>query len=286
MASLKDTKRRIVSVKTTQKITKAMKLVSSSKFARANKLFLQAEHYDRILTSMVEKFLSVKDTQQSVLLQPRREKTACLIVCSTDRGLCGNLNALLLKKSQEFVQQKKEKNIHTKVFLWGKKSFLLSSSFTKQVVEEELSVFQRPSIKQARQVMQRFLRAFLKEEFDSVSFIFPRFKNILTQTPAVKQLIPFVVEHETVETSSLENFKLEPKEGLFDRLLETKLVNDIYQIFLNGSAAEHAARMTAMDNATRNADDVIKSLTLEYNRARQAAITKELIEIISGAESL
>ena len=286
MASLKDTKRRIVSVKTTQKITKAMKLVSSAKFARANRLFMQAERYDEALVSVVDKFLASELAQKSALLQKRKEKTACLVVCSTDRGLCGNLNAVLLKKALHFVEEKRRKNIQTKIYLWGKKSFLLSSTLQEHVVEEDLSVFVSPSIKKARSVAQRLLEPFLAEAVDSVSFIYPKFKNILTQTPLVKQLVPLVSEVDSKSNLSLDDFKVEPELGLLDKLLETKVINDIYHIFLNGSAAEHAARMTAMDNATRNADEVIKSLTLEYNRARQAAITKELIEITSGAEAL
>ena len=266
-----------------------MKLVSSSKFAKANKVYLQAQRYNQALTTMVAKFLVNEQEVSAKLLEARQEKTVCLVVCSTDRGLCGNLNAVILKKALSFIQEKKKQDIAVKVFLWGKKGFFLSRFLSETPLEEELSVFIKPSIKKARFLADNLLAGFSKEDYDSVSFVYPRFKNILTQTPTIKKIVPLTKQSTKTPELDLEplhSFKLEPKKGILDRLLNIKLVNDIYQVLLNGSAAEHAARMTAMDNATRNADEVIKALTLEYNRARQAAITKELIEITSGAEAL
>lgn len=287
MPSLKDTKRRIVSVKNTQKITRAMKLVSSAKYARANTAVLNARPYSNSFEKLVSR-LSKDSEVSSPLIEQRDENKILLIAVMPDRGLCGSLNANLLKSCKNFIREKISKKIKVDLVLWGKRSFSLKKDFhlsSVEIVEKKEKVLEKISFDVIHKESSEFNKLFRNKQYDRVYCCYSKFRSALVQEPRVDLLLP--IEPVPDKKSANMGYLLEPqREILVNKLLNRKVAIQLYSILLESSAAEHAARMTAMDNATNNADEVIRKLTLEYNRARQAAITKELIEITSGAEAL
>ncbi len=286
MMSLKDTKRRINGVKNTQKITRAMKMVSSAKFARAIHAFTYSQPYRTSFASVLSRLLQREEITHP-LLTVREEKKNLCIVLATDRGFCGGLNSNLLKFSAAFLRDKKEQTCT--VELWGKKAKPFEKVGLATVASRVEKVLERPSYEFCLSTIQRLSRAYEAGEIDGAYILYPSFKNAVVQEPAVKRFFPFLREDlpvEKVETRST-GLILEPDAvSLFPSMVEKYLAVQLYQILLESAVSEHASRMAAMDNATNNADEVIQKLTLNYNRARQAAITKELIEITSGAEAL
>jgi F-type H+-transporting ATPase subunit gamma len=287
MASLKDTKRRIVSVKNTQKITKAMKLVSAAKFARANQAAARARPYGRAFEKLASQVLQEAKTESS-LMAVRPTKKILLVVLATDRGLCGGLNSNILKKANAFIKEKQAERIEVELALWGRRCFALSRVQNVKTIEKRERVLDKPVFSDAKAATQGFCKKFEDLEYDAVHFIFPKFVNAMTQIPQVEKLLPVVHEDLKDEDKQTKGvFLFEPSlQDLSESILRDLLAANVYRYLLDGRASEHAARMTAMDNASNNAKDVIKKLTLEYNRARQANITRELIEITSGAQAL
>ncbi len=284
MPSMKDTKRRIVSVKNTQKITRAMKLVSAAKYARANQAAINSRPYGESFERMVAR-LSEGAAFDAPLLKKRPEKTSILVITATDRGLCGGLNSNLLKSCSEFLNDKKSQGVSVKLSLWGKRAVLFGQKRDEEIIDKREKILEKPSYDFALKSAKTFSNSFVDAEIDRLYIAYPKFVNALSQEPTIDCILPAGVQSKEEPTE--EDFILEPsKEALLNSLLTKQIANRIFRFFLEGSASEHAARMTAMDNASNNADEVIKRLTLEYNRARQAAITKELIEITSGADAL
>jgi F-type H+-transporting ATPase subunit gamma len=284
MASLKDTKRRIGSVKNTQKITRAMKLVSAAKFARANASAVNSRPYGEAFDRMVKKLSGVANTD-SPLLKKRDVKKALVVVMAADKGLCGGLNSNIIKKASNFISTKLESKIEVEVVQWGKRAGAIAKKLNLSVNETREKVLEKPDYAIASAAAESFSEQFIEEKYDAVFAIYPKFVNALTQTPEVVELLPFGIAED--DSADDRVFVFEPNaDELLDGLLRRQVANCLYRMMLEGSASEHAARMTAMDNATNNADEVVKKLTLDYNRARQAAITTELIEITSGAEAL
>jgi F-type H+-transporting ATPase subunit gamma len=284
MATLKDTKRRILSVKSTQKITRAMKLVSSAKFTRANNDVLGARPYGRSLDEIVER-LANDQILSSPLVEKRQEKKILVVAVATDRGLCGGLNTNLVKAGSRFLASKTKEGILFDLALWGRKTEPLAVLAKDRVQFRSEKILEKPSYQFALEQAKNLRNFFLEGVYDGIYFLYSEFKNALTQAPVVEQFLPISIERGPVRQET--RFLFEPnKETILDSLFFKQMASKIHRILLEGAACEHAARMTAMDNATNNADDVIRRLTLEYNRARQAAITKELIEITSGAEAL
>jgi F-type H+-transporting ATPase subunit gamma len=296
MASLKETKKRIVSVKNTQKITRAMKLVSSAKYARSVRCLLASRPYRREVGAMALRVLNAGEGVPSLMVA-REEKKSLLLVVSTDRGLCGSLNTNVFKKTQSFVLGTQENKQTCAVGLWGRKAVNFGSKLEAslwQTLDRQAGSF---PFSQASVLADNLCREFLRGEFDAVYIAYSHYENALTQKATVTQLLPLSkaflqgaggVAARSPASGSVQGADLlEPgREQLLPALLQSALASEIYHCFLSSVASEHAARMTAMDNATNNADDVISNLTLAYNQARQAAITKELIEITSGAEAL
>lgn len=289
MPSLKDTKRRISSVKNTQKITRAMKLVSSAKYAKANRAIVNASPYLDAFKGAVGRVCSTdlaKDFRHE-LAKERVEKKALVIVVSTDRGLCGGLNSNLLKSAEEALVEKKKQGVECELALWGKRAKIFGSKRSEKVYHESEKVLEKSLFHFASLQSEKLMNAFKDGSFDGVYLIYPHFKNALTQTPTKLKLLPIRADEEQQNSAIPPDFVTEPTPAeLLDYLLERNVVLEMYHALLSAQTSEHAARMTAMDSATQNAEEVIRSLTLTYNRARQAAITKELIEITSGAEAL
>lgn len=288
MASLKDTKRRILSVKNTQKITRAMKLVASSKYMRAVSSHTQARPYGDSFLDVVRAAVGSGQVDSTFLRHRKKESKVLLIVLATDRGLCGALNASLFKCAQEFLDSRQNEE-KVSLELWGKKAILFGKNRPEHVVQQREKVLENPSYSFAKEVVDRFFSIFSSGEFDSIYVSYSSFRNALSQPPLIKKLLP--IEESFLGKANAQspsnNMLFEPHmDSMIEPLLFKYTVSVLYKILLEASSSEHAARMTAMDSATNNADKVIKNLTLEYNRVRQASITRELIEITSGAEAL
>lgn len=286
MASLKDTKRRITSVKNTQKITRAMKLVSAAKFARANQAIHAARPYAHSFQSMITRLLAENhDEDAGGFLAVRPEKRALAIVVSSDRGLCGGLNSQLFKVANTFLDQKKGEGVQCQIWAWGKRAILFSRKRSEECLDRRERVLEKPNYEAVMKLADELLKLFSEGKYDRIYIIFSEFKSAMVQNPKVDQLLP--IPKPTQNVSPLGDVILEPAfSEMLPVLIRKAVAVGILKIFLESAASEHGARMSAMDSATNNAKEVIRKLTLQYNRARQAAITKELIEIISGAEAL
>ena len=289
MANLKEIKRRIGSVESTRKITNAMKLVSAAKFARANHAVENSRPYADSFSQMVANLVADESQSfESALLKRREEKKILVVAFSTDRGLCGALNSNIFKKLAIFVEEKKEEGIQVDLVAYGRRVISFAKKMDCKLIESAEKIIEKPSIELARAIADKLSKRFVDGEYDAIYAIYPRYKSALEQTPTEEKLLPIDIENSKAPIDNVvPNLIVEPELSKFiDSLLEKRVVGGVFNILLNGAASEHGARMTAMDSATSNAKEVIRKLTLEYNRARQAAITTELTEIISGAEAI
>ena len=294
MPSLKELKNRITSVKSTRKITSAMKMVAASKLRRAQELAessrVYADSLAFILSSLAGKPSKNSDLPE-ILTGRDNPKTTLLIINSSDRGLCGGFNSNLFRNAKTWIAEQQAKGKTVKLLTVGKKasSFYRRSEIDVIANFEDLTSNDR-QIQVAEEIKSKIVELFESKEVDEVSILFNKFVSAIAQEPSYQSLIPMASDdeqtEEVVETSNAV-FEFEPdKNELLEYLLPRNFLTQIYRSILESSASEHAARMTSMDNATRNAGDMIDRLTLTYNRTRQAFITKELIEIISGAEAV
>ena len=288
MANLKDIKRRMVSVKNTQKITHAMKLVSASKFARANQAVIASRPYGSALDKMVAQIVSmVGDNHQTPLLrQSNEEKKILVVVISTDRGLCGGLNSNQFKHVIKFIRQKSGAGASVDLVSWGRRAMGFSKKIGIKSKSDREKVLDKPTYSKASEMAQGIIESFKKDSYDAVYLSYVEFKSALVVVPKVRQLLP--VKGEVVAESGPQvNIVVEPSvELILESILKKQVASIVFRAFLEGSASEQGSRMTSMDSATKNAKEVVRKLSLQYNRGRQAAITKELIEITSGAEAL
>ncbi len=286
MANLKAIKKRIVSVKNTRQITKAMKMVSAAKLRRAQENVVAARPYAKMLGDVLGRLSANPDAEASPLQQKREVKNALMIVVTSDRGLCGGFNANLCKAADRFVRENKDKYPSISLMTVGRKGFEYLKNRQK-IYKNQTGVFANLSYQTAALLAEEVIKGFIAEEYDEVLLIYNAFRSVMSQDITMEQLLP-VAPPAAAETTELPPVYIyEPaKEALLGELLPKNVEVQIFKSLLESNAAEHGARMTAMDSASKNADEMIGKLTLQYNRARQAAITTELIEIISGAESL
>jgi F-type H+-transporting ATPase subunit gamma len=298
MPSLKDLRIRIKSVKSTQKITSAMKMVAAAKLRRAQEQAEAARPYSermgRMLASLAAGLPSGAGGPQ-LLAGTGRDETHLLVVMTSDRGLCGGFNATIVREARNTIRRLQREGKTVKLFCVGRKGRdVLRREFASLIVGT-IEDIGRPALRfdSAEQVAERVLAMFGDGGFDVCTVIYNSFKSAISQIVTARQLIPFKVETvaEAAETEEADSqravYEFEPDEQeILEILLPRNIAVQIYRALLENAASEHGARMTAMDNATRNAGDMIDGLTLTYNRTRQAYITKELIEIISGAEAL
>lgn len=290
MPSLKDIRRRIGSVKNTQKITRAMKLVSAAKFARANTAVINARPYSNAFDAMVERIVAVAgDEVQSPLLEQRPESKSLFVLLGTDRGFCGSLNSNLFKFTVNQIAERRKQNIDVEMMPWGKCPKLFAAKLKYKTVGVREKVLEKPSYELAKELADDLIEKFTSGSYDRIYICFVEFKSALSQQATIKQLLPIGQSKGESQPASTENSMLlvepSPKE-LLEGLLRRVVASAIFKCMLEGAASEHGARMTAMDSATNNANEVLRRMKIEYNRARQAAITKELIEITSGAQAL
>ena len=291
MATLDDLKKRIASVKSTQKITKAMKMVAAAKLRRAQENAEKGRPYSEKMNNIILNLssgISDKENAPKLLSGTGEDKVHLCIVLTSDRGLCGGFNTNIIKKAKTYFQKISDEGKTLKIITVGSKGYDQLKRVYKDAIVERISFKDSKTINylDAEKVGKMIIQNFEKEEFDVCTIFYNKFKNVITQIPQEQQIIPLKTS-EAEENSSEDNYEFEPDEDeILSNLLPKNISTQIFKAMLENSASEQGSRMSAMDNATRNAGEMVDKLTIEYNRSRQAAITKELIEIISGAESL
>ena len=291
MASLDDLKKRISSVKSTQKITKAMKMVAAAKLRRAQESAERGRPYSEKMNNIILNLssgLSDKENAPKLLTGSGDDKVHLCVIMTADRGLCGGFNSNIIKKAKAYFKKLTDSGMSLKIITVGSKGYDQLKRTYKDNIIENISFKESKNANyfDANKVGKIIIEKFEKKEFDVCTIFYNQFKNVITQIPQEQQIIPLKIKDEEPNTSE-ESYEFEPDEDeILGNLLPKNISTQIFKAMLENSASEQGSRMSAMDNATRNAGEMVDKLTIEYNRSRQAAITKELIEIISGAESL
>ena len=290
MASLKDLRNRIASVKATQKITKAMQMVAAAKLRRAQSAAEAARPYAERMEQVLGNIASgitVGPETPRLLGGTGADRTHLLIVCTAERGLCGAFNSSIARLAREHANRLLSEGKTVKIICVGKKGYdILRRQFAEQIIElVDLRSVRQISFEQGDMIAQKVLARFEAGEFDVATLFYSRFRSVIAQIPTAQQIIPAEIEAGAGGSDAVYDY--EPEEGeILATLLPRNVTVQIFRALLENAASEQGARMSAMDNATRNAGDMIKKQTTLHNRSRQAMITKELIEIISGAEAL
>jgi F-type H+-transporting ATPase subunit gamma len=292
MASLKDMRVRIASTKATQKITKAMQMVAASKLRRAQTAAEAARPYaekmDAVISSIAEAAASSPGAP-ALLAGTGKDQVHLLLVCTGERGLSGAFNSSIVRLAREHALKLINQGKEVKFFCVGRKGLeQLRRTFDKQIVESvELRSVRQLGFVNAEGIAKKVIARFDNGEFDVCTLFFSRFKSVIAQIPTAQQIIPLVVEAPAANAAPAVAYEYEPDEDeILPRLLPRNIAVQVFRAILENNASFYGAQMSAMDNATRNAGDMIRKQTLIYNRTRQAMITKELIEIISGAEAM
>jgi F-type H+-transporting ATPase subunit gamma len=287
MPSLKSIKKRIASVKNTGQITKAMKMVSAAKLRRAQENVVAARPYAKKLSEVLGRLSGNVPTDCSPLIQRREgSNKALLVVVTSDRGLCGGFNANLCKAADRFVKERKSDYSELKIMALGKKG----NDFMKRrhgVWKNHVNLLSSLNYQTAALLAQEIIEGYLAEEYDEVHIVYNEFRSVMSQEITFTKLLPVTPPASDAQEVEPREYIYEPDQAeLLAELLPKHIEVQIFKTLLETVAGDHGARMTAMDSASKNAKEMIGKLTLIYNRARQAAITKELMEIISGAESV
>jgi F-type H+-transporting ATPase subunit gamma len=292
MASLKEVRNRIVSVNSTQQITKAMKMVAAAKLRRAQDNIIQMRPYAQKLGQMLSTVSAgAESSAESPLKTVRPVEKALIVVVTSDRGLCGAFNTNIVKATMQLIDQKYAAQAakgNVEIFAIGKKG---AEAFSRRgfVVNTTFAdIFGRLSFSTVKQAAELIMNAFSEGQFDAVDLVFNEFKNVATQIIHADPYLPIVSENASVKSKKSEvNYIFEPnEEDILKELIPKSLKIQLYRAVLESNASEQGARMTAMDKATENAQELLKELKLIYNRTRQAAITTEILEIVGGAEAL
>jgi F-type H+-transporting ATPase subunit gamma len=290
MASLKDMRVRIASTKATQKITKAMQMVAASKLRRAQTAAEAARPYADKMSAVISNIASAaagSPGAPALLAGTGRDQVHLLLVCTGERGLSGAFNSSIVRLARERAQALMAQGKEVKFFCVGRKGYeQLRRLFDKQIVEHlDLRSVRQLSFVNAEDIAKKVLARFDNGEFDVCTLFYSRFRSVIAQIPTAQQIIPLVVEEGAAANTT--SYEYEPEEDeILTRLLPRNLAVQVFRALLENNASFYGAQMSAMDNATRNAGEMIRKQTLVYNRTRQAQITKELIEIISGAEAV
>jgi F-type H+-transporting ATPase subunit gamma len=292
MASLKDMRVRIASTKATQKITKAMQMVAASKLRRAQTAAEAARPYaekmDAVISSIAMAAASSPGAP-ALLAGTGKDQVHLLLVCTGERGLSGAFNSSIVRLAREHALKLIAQGKEVKFFCVGRKGLeQLRRTFDKQIVESvELRSVRQLGFVNAEDIAKKVIARFNNGEFDVCTLFYSRFKSVIAQIPTAQQIIPLVVEAPAANAAPAVAYEYEPEEDeILPRLLPRNIAVQVFRALLENNASFYGAQMSAMDNATRNAGDMIRKQTLIYNRTRQAMITKELIEIISGAEAM
>ena len=294
MPSLKALRNRIASVKATQKITKAMQMVAAAKLRRAQSAAEAARPYAERMEAVLANLataLQGREGGSPLMAGTGKDNVHLLVVATAERGLCGAFNSSIVRLARDHAYRLMNDGKQVKILCVGKKGFdQLKRLFASQIIEViELRAVKQLTFKDAERIAQRILSLFADGQFDVATLFFSRFRSVISQIPTALQIIPAQIPKTAPAQASLGGavYEYEPEEAdILTDLLPLNIATQILRALLENAASEQGARMSAMDNATRNAGDMIGRLTLRYNRTRQAMITKELIEIISGAEAL
>ena len=283
MPSIKDLKKRIVSTKNTQQTTKAMKMVSASKLRRATDAILSQRPY----AQEIARLMRALSDQAADSDSGQKTAASLLVVVSSDRGLCGGYNSTVIRAATSFLAEKTKTGRTVKTVFIGKKAYeILRGRFKLDLLHYE-EFGPKVTFRKATELAKKVAPTFEQGEVDEVVFIFNEFKNAITQEVKTEQVLPLTIDtkgktEETVEDKAI---YIPNKKELYVALASKYFIVQVFKALLEGQASEHGARMSAMESATKNAGEMIKKLTLQYNKQRQAGITKELLEIISGSES-
>jgi F-type H+-transporting ATPase subunit gamma len=292
MPSLKDMRVRIASTKATQKITKAMQMVAASKLRRAQGAAEAARPYAEKMDAVISNIASAaagSPGAPALLTGTGRDQVHMLLVCTGERGLSGAFNSSIVRLARERAQTLMSQGKEVKFFCVGRKGYdQLRRQYDKQIVEHmDLRAVRQLGFANAEDIAEKVIARFEAGEFDVCTLFYSRFRSVIAQIPTAQQIIPLEVEVSDNKTQASTAYEYEPEEDeILTRLLPRNLAVQVFRALLENNASFYGAQMTAMDNATRNAGEMIRKQTLTYNRTRQAMITKELIEIISGAEAV
>ena len=291
MPSLDDLKKRIKSVKSTQKITKAMKMVAAAKLRKAQENAEKGRPYSQKMQNIILNLTrSISDPQNApkLLVGTGIDKTHLCVVLTADRGLCGGFNSNICKLAKSSFKKILSEGKNLKIITVGSKGLdQIKREYEKYIVKKfSFKDKKQITFKEAQIIGNEIINLFKKNEFDKCILFYNNFKNVITQIPQAQQIVP-ADKNPIKENEENLSYEFEPEEDeILEDLLPKNISTQVFKAFLENAASEQGSRMTAMDNATRNAGDLVDKLTINYNRSRQASITKELIEIISGAESL
>ena len=289
MATLRDIKRRIKGVQNTQQITKAMKMVAAAKLRRAQENILNARPYARKISTMLSHLVTEDDIINNPYIAAKEANKVAVIVVTADRGLCGAFNTNIIKETGRYLTEElKNEIVNASVFCVGKKGFDFFSKSNYNLAGKSVGIFNTLQYVSALSISKEIIGMYLNGMFDKIVVIYNEFKSIIQQKIVIEQFLPVPILKDNSEEGKLKpNYIYEPdQKSIFNYLLPKHLKAQIWRILLESNAAELGARMTAMDNATTNAQELIRTLQIKYHKERQAAITKEILEIVSGANAL
>ena len=294
MPNLDDLKKRIGSVKSTEKITKAMKMVAAAKLRRAQESAESSRPYSDSMKDLIEsisKGYKPSSTERNLLTGDEKDQIHLLILFTSERGLCGGFNSIVTRTLRDKIENLIDQNKTVKIVCVGKKGYdILKRQYSEMITEViDMRAVKSITYQDAKNISDKVVKMFFDGEFDKCSIFYNEFKSVISQIPTEQQVIPIEIISNEFDQEIKENsfFEFEPGESeILDEILPLNFTVQVFKALLESAASEQGARMSAMDNASRNASDMIDNLTLFYNRSRQAVITKELIEIISGAEAV
>lgn len=293
MANLKEVKSRIQSVTSTQQITKAMKMVAAAKLRRAQDSIMQMRPYAHKLSTILQNVSSsLEDNDDNLYGEERNEIKVLIIPITSDKGLCGAFNSNVFKRVARLLEEKyasQYKGGDVKIMPIGKRSFDYYKKRNYNIIEDYADIFSKLSFEKAKLAAEHAMKGFVNGDYDKVEIVYNEFKNVATQIIKAEQFLPIVPKEVYAGASfdTLTDYIYQPsKEVIVEELIPKSLKIQLYKAILESNASENGARMTAMDKATDNAGELLKELKLTYNRTRQAAITKEILEIVGGAEAL
>ena len=294
MPNLDDLKKRIGSVKSTEKITKAMKMVAAAKLRRAQESAESSRPYSDSMKDLIEsisKGYKPSSTERNLLTGDEKGQIHLLILFTSERGLCGGFNSIVTRTLRDKIENLIDQNKTVKIVCVGKKGYdILKRQYSEMITEViDMRAVKSITYQDAKNISDKVVKMFFDGEFDKCSIFYNEFKSVISQIPTEQQVIPIeIISNESDQEREEESFfEFEPGESeILDEILPLNFTVQVFKALLESAASEQGARMSAMDNASRNAGDMIDNLTLFYNRSRQAVITKELIEIISGAEAV
>ncbi|MFA5404792.1 MAG: ATP synthase F1 subunit gamma [Ignavibacteria bacterium] len=283
MATLKEIKNRITAVKSTQKITKAMKMISATKLKKAQDRIIATRPYAYKMSELLSHLVSASENITYPLMTEREVKNKLVVIVTSDRGMCGSFNSNLIKYSANYLD---EISNDTQIITVGKKGNDYFSKRKYNVVKSYIQIFNSLDLSISNEIANFLVKGYLNNEFDLVEIIYNEFKSVVKQVVTKEQFLPLNRPKETAGADLIDYIYEPSSKNILEELIPKHLKVQFWKTLLESNAAELGARMTAMELATKNADDLIKHLNLLYNKARQEAITKELLEIVSGAEAL